>query len=313
MLDEILNNFPLYKISILKKLLIDDDVWFQKSKSQNFLIDKNYIIKIFKVLSEYKSKNYLEIGGGSGNISIILLILAEKFEIIELDRYFYQLLSYIFNGKEIQSVNIIKILSDFSSKIRNYIKTQNKKVSIINDDFLNFEISQNIENDKFEDNKFIVFGNIPYNISTKILIKLSKMKKQIDKIFLTTQKEYFQRLEGKEEKSFLTIFSSYHFETTKLFDIPPSAFYPEPKVKSSFFMLTPKENFFKKDEEEFFKFVSKSFSNKRKKLINNFKEDEDIFIKLKQILLDEKIDLDIRAESLELQNFINIFKKLNHL
>lgn len=303
---EIYKDFPLYKISVLKSLLDEDKVWFQKSKSQNFLVDKNYINKIFDSMVQFKDRNFMEIGGGSGNISLILAILAKRLRIFEIDRYFSSLLSYIFGFINSQHEGFEKYLSKYVFHLKNFLKDNNKEIEVINKDFLE------INNDVFkDDNKYIIFGNIPYNISTQIIIKISKIKSNLESIFMTTQKEYFERITGKTEKSFFTIFCQYHFEIKKIFDIPPTAFYPKPKIYSTFFMLSPKKiDLNLEDEIRFFSFVSKCFSNKRKILLNNFKENEIQCNKLKDILNMKKLNLNLRAEELSLNQFQEIFTLL---
>lgn len=300
---EIYKDFPLYKISVLKSMLDEDKVWFQKSKSQNFLVDKNYINKIFDSLSQFKDRNFIEIGGGSGNISLILAILAKKLKIFEIDRYFASLLSYIFSINNTQYLGFEKYLGQYVINFQNFLQDNNKKIEVIDTDFLK------VNNDVFkDDSKYIIFGNIPYNISTQIIIKISKIKSNMESIFMTTQKEYFERLLGKTEKSFFTIFCQYHFEIKKIFDIPPSAFYPKPKIYSTFFKLSPKNNNLNfEDEISFFSFVSKSFSNKRKLLLNNFKENEIQYNKIKDILNMKKLNLNLRAEELTLNQFLEMF------
>ncbi|MFN3411588.1 MAG: 16S rRNA (adenine(1518)-N(6)/adenine(1519)-N(6))-dimethyltransferase RsmA [Exilispira sp.] len=303
MIEEIFNNFPFYKLSILKNLLIEDQIWFKKSRSQNFLIDKNYIKKIYYAMLEDKGKSFIEIGGGSGNISVVLCTLAKKLIVIEIDKYFYQLLNKIFSLSAGFSNSISNYLYQFSKDLQIYTKDNSKEIYILNEDFLIMDFSKFLK-----DEKYVFFGNIPYNISTSIIMKLVKLKENIDKIYLTTQKEYYERLNGKNEKSFLTIYLSYHFIIRKLFDIPSSSFYPVPKVNSTFFYLLPKKSYYSLENERiFFDFVSKSFSKKRKKLLNNFKDDKNYYSVLIDIFQSEKINENIRAEDLTLEDFIKIF------
>jgi len=286
-------------------MLKEDEIWFSKAKSQNFLVDKNYVMKISEALKFYNNNDFIEIGGGSGNISIILAHLSKNLTIIELDNYFSSILSYIFTKENNSNYSFSEFLSDFKNEMIKYLDENSKKVKVQNENYLNFHFDFTINK------KPIIFGNIPYNISTPILTKLSKEKKIFEAVFLTTQKEYFERLVGKTEKSFLTLFADYHFDILKLFDIPSTAFFPQPKVNSTFFKLTPKNSYFDlKMENDFFSFVSKSFSNKRKKLLNNFKEDKILYEKLIKIFSDEKIDFNIRAEEFNLNDFMKIFSRL---
>jgi 16S rRNA (adenine1518-N6/adenine1519-N6)-dimethyltransferase len=324
LIEYVIANFPFYKVVILKDLLIKDNIWFSKSKSQNFLVDKNYIKKFYNIISQFKGANFIEIGGGSGNLSIILSIIAKELVIVELDRYFSRLLSKIFDIDEFEdnkfnfsnndNIFLCDIDKSFIDEFQSYLNRENKKIKVINRDFLSIDFIQEkiFENNKNKE-KSILFGNIPYNISSQIIIKISKYKEIFNRVFLTTQKEYFERLTGKFEKSFITIFSQYHFEINKLFDIPANAFYPKPKINSTFFCMIPKERIFDKNEEkEFFDFVSQSFANKRKKFLNNFKDNSHIYAILSLILEKENLDINIRAEDFDLEDFIKIFKLLKY-
>lgn len=335
----ILSSYPFHKVSFLKELLKKDNIWFNKLKSQNFLIDKNYIKKIYNILQEYEGRKFLEIGGGSGNVSIVLVLIAKELAIVELDKYFSKLLFKIFcesalniedKIKNYNNLNDNKIERNYDNsknqnaydfnflmnsekdslkKISEYILNKSKKIYVFNEDFLSFDLYK-----FYNEEKLIIFGNIPYNISTKIIMKIVEFKDIIDFAFLTTQKEYFERLLGKFEKSFFTIYTQYHFELNKFFDIPSNAFFPKPEVNSTFFSLKPKKKNYDKDiEKEFFEFVSKSFSNKRKKLLNNFKNDESIYTKLLSIFEKENINKNSRAEEFNLNDFIKIFNHLRSL
>ncbi|NLJ05999.1 MAG: hypothetical protein GX435_09930 [Exilispira sp.] len=338
---EIIESYPFYKVFFLKEFLTNNNVWFRKSKGQNFLIDKNYVYKFFDEISKYQNEDIIEIGGGSGNLSILLSFIAKNLFIFEIDSFFASILRIIFDGKDTWIGREKKdpdLANDYMLSLKekfNDFRIENKcKIEILQQDFISFFdffIENQIEKSNFE--KFVIVGNIPYNISTQILTKISKNKDITTIIYLTTQKEYFVRISGKENRSFLTIFADYHFIIDKIFDLPPSAFYPKPEVESTFFSLKPKRSIFDDyNEKLFFKFVSKAFSSKRKMLINNFSKmnkmsrtnesritesnligsEDEIFSyeNVRNALNAANISLFARAEELGLEQFITIFRKL---
>lgn len=238
--------------------------------------------------------------------------------------------AYLFAFLKIDE-DLLKKYEVFINFFKDYININNTKVKIIKLDFLKYNFGK-------KNKKFKIFGNIPYNISSSIIKKIAKNSSYLQYAILTTQKEYFERLnsipgEKNAEISFLTVFVNYHFKIEKLMDIKKSSFYPVPEVNSTVFCLKPDNKFgkifprmssfnskdyylkvplvvfvlksnyniifennveLKKDkdrkektfkevfseidifklivEDEFFKFVSFCFSNKRKKLLNSVKQ-----------------------------------------
>ena len=188
----------------------------KKSLGQNFLIDQNIINKIVNLVN-IKNKNILEIGPGTGNLTLKLLNqLPKKLTVVEKDY-----------------------------KLANHLKKNlGTKISIINDDILKLD-ENNIENDRL-----IVFGNLPYNISTEILCKwILDMKDQnfwFEYLILMFQKEVADRILSKSNsKNYgrLTILSNWRLNIKKICDINPSSFFPKPKIDSTLLFFEPKKNF----------------------------------------------------------------------
>ena len=317
-IEEIFKSYPFYSKNRINTFFNNNDVWFRKSLGQNFLIDKNIIRKIYNTLIEYKKdyKNFkiIEIGGGLGNISIILSNLCKNLFIIEIDKFYSSILKNIFE-KNINSYDC--------------------NIKIIDKDLFDVDFENEIFKNNLTNENFIIFGAIPYNISSKIIELISKLKNNILLSFLIVQKEYYERIDifnrisninrrkNKEDKpSYLTIFVNYHFEINKLFHISKNSFYPIPKVDSTAFILKPKKSLLnKEDEKKFFEFVSFCFSNKRKLILNS----------IKNYLIINKIDIDInhilkrkeleniknwsssRAEDLILNEWIELFKIISKI
>ena len=189
----------------------------KKSLGQNFLIDKNIINKIVAVANIQPYDNILEIGPGTGNLTeYILNKKPKKIFVIEKDERLVKLLSERFNNQ----------------------------ITIINEDIL--KISENsISNDEL-----IVFGNLPYNISTKILSKWivgTYNKKWYKNLILMFQKEVADRILAKtNSKSYgrLTILANWKLDVEKIIDVSAYCFSPRPKVESSLLKFTTKKKYF---------------------------------------------------------------------
>ena len=221
----------------------------KKSLSQNFLIDKNISNKIIDHIN-VKNKKVLEIGPGYGFLTDnILERNPKKIFLVEKD------------------YNLIKFLSE---KYKN-----NKKIKIIGDDIL----KTNLENFK----NLIIVSNLPYNISSKVILYLLKFNKNIDEMLFMIQKEMSIKFDYNIPKmnkyKFLTKISS---DYTRCFDVSSKVFFPKPKVKSSIvrFKLKNKEINF----EKAYYFSSKIFKNIRKKINNNIK------LNSKNKLLEKRVD-----------------------
>lgn len=210
----------------------------KKSLSQNFLVNKFVIKKILESINIKKDDVILEIGAGDGAISNFLSKLSNNIFLIELDK------------------NLINNLNSNSNL---------KDVKIYNDDILKFDF--NIFFEKFS--KIRLIGNIPYKISSKILLKLVDIRSNLSDVYFVVQKELADRF-IKNDCNVLVLMVSYYFKIEKLFDIDSSSFYPIPKVDSAFIRFIPYKN--KKNILNYFnfRFIVKSFLNKRRKIILKF-------------------------------------------
>jgi len=195
----------------------------KKSLGQNFLIDEN-ILNIITELGNINNEDLvLEVGPGTGNLTQKILEKKPKsFTIIEKD----------------------KKLVDFLKK------KFNKKIDIINEDMLKFSYEKNLNK------RIIVFGNLPYNISTQILskwIKIKKLENFYKKFILMFQKEVADRIIAKDNsKNYgrLSIISNWKMNVKKIMDIDPKSFKPIPKVKSSILTFEPKKIIIKSKMEK---------------------------------------------------------------
>ncbi len=220
----------------------------KKSLGQNFLIDKNVIRKIIN-LAQIENKNILEIGPGKGALTEeILLRKPKSLIVVEKDKNL-----------------AIELRNKFSS---------NKLIKIFNNDILKF----NLENVITKNLK--VFGNLPYNISSQILVKILKLNSlssKIDDLIFMFQKELGEKIIGKfPSKNYgrLSIISGYKLNILEKFIISSNCFFPKPKVNSMIIHFKPKiKNLYKINKiNNLEKITNLLFSNKRKMINKNIKK-----------------------------------------
>ena len=259
----------------------------KKSLGQNFLIDQNIIKKIINITSINKQKNVLEIGPGTGNLTKrILEMNPKKFFAVEKDKNLFNQLDKTYNN--------------------------NDNIELINGDILKILNNNNLENN------MIVFGNLPYNISTQILISLlltNKWPPWYQTLILMFQKEVAQRIIAKKNtKEFgrLSVISNWRMDIKKHFNVSKNCFSPKPKIDSSVLSFEPKkENKFKiKNPKNLEKVTRILFSNRRKIINKNF-----LFLfKNKTFIADElNIDLKKRPGELSNEDYYNITMKYEEL
>jgi 16S rRNA (adenine1518-N6/adenine1519-N6)-dimethyltransferase len=220
----------------------------KKSLGQNFLFDKNIIKKIINLV-EIEKKNIIEIGPGEGALTDEIIKQKPKLVYcIEKD--------------------------NFLSKKLNIKYSQNKNVQIINADILKFNL------EKLKIDNSIIFGNLPYNISSQILVKILNFKKwppnYSDVIFMF-QKELGEKILGKfQTKNYgrISILSNYRLLPKTKFIVSPNCFFPKPKVDSIIIHFKPKlKNFSNiKNMQNLEKVTNILFSNKRKIIKKNIKK-----------------------------------------
>ena len=256
---------------------------FQKAKKslgQNFLIDNNIINKIIKIGNIDKNKTIVEIGCGYGNLTKAIASLEpKKIFAIEKDK---------------------KLALLLRKKFENY-----NNIKIINNDILNI-----IEENNFGQN-IIVFGNLPYNVSTKILASLILLKKWppwYETLILMFQKEVAERIVAKtntKEFSRLTVLSNWRLEIKKHFNVSNNCFFPKPKISSTVLSFKPKKNsqFNLKNPNNLEKVTRTLFSNRRKMINKNFNK---LFYQNKSLTKNLKINLNKRPEELSNEMFYKI-------
>ena len=259
----------------------------KKSLGQNFLFDKNIISKIVNIANISKEKTVVDIGAGQGSLTNeIALYKPKKILAIEKDK------------------KLVAILNKNFSQFDN--------VQIINKDILNTIKDLN------RNKNVIVFGNLPYNISTKILTSLIMLKKWppwYDILILMFQKEVADRILAKSKtKEFnrLSVLSNWRLDIKKHFDVSNNCFFPKPKISSTVLSFKPKKNnqYELKNPKSLETVTRILFSNRRKMINKNFNK---LFRNNKSIVNRLKINLKNRPEELSNDMFYNIARLYEEL
>ena len=251
----------------------------KKSLGQNFLSDNNIIKKIVN-LTEISNRNILEIGPGKGALTDEILKRNPK------------------------SLLLIEKDSLISQDLKKKYKL-NKKVKVFNQDVLNFDIEKKIRE------KTIIFGNLPYNISSQILVKIIKFHswppEYTDVVFMF-QKEMADRIIGKfntTKYGRLSIITNYRLKIFHKFNVSPNCFFPKPRVNSTVILFKPKKNISNniKKLENLEKITNIFFSNKRKMINKSMKKifNKDIY---KGVM--KNIDLKCRPSDLKPEKYYEI-------
>ena len=255
----------------------------KKSLGQNFLVDKKILKKIADS-TEIENKIVLEIGPGTGNLTTFILNKKPKKLIaIEKDNELAELLKKKFQNK----------------------------LTIINEDVLN------IDETLLEKENIVVFGNLPYNISTEILNKwIINLKDNFwfQSLVLMFQKEVADRIIAKINTPHygrLTIISNWKLNVKKICDIKPEAFSPKPKIESSLLFFYPKNNFIKINNPNNLEKVTRIFFNQRRKMLK--KPFNQLFNGNQSVLNKLKIDLNLRPQNLDLDTYYKLAHEYENL
>ena len=259
------------------------DIKAKKSLGQNFLIDRNVLEQIVDTVDIF-NKEVLEIGPGSGNLTtFILKKKPKKIYVIEKDDNLSSLLEEKFYNE----------------------------IIVINEDVLK------ISEDKISNEKLIVFGNLPYNISTEILSKwIINLKKDFwfESLILMFQKEVADRIIAKFNTSKygrLSILSNWKLNIEKIIDIKPESFSPRPKIDSSLLLFTPKYNFFELENPKNLEMMTRVFFSQRRKMLK--KHFNQVFQNAKDISEKLEIDLNLRPQNLEPEVYFKLVKEFEKL
>ena len=242
----------------------------KKSLGQNFLIDKEIINLIVETGNVKKNDLVLEVGPGKGNLTEKILEKSPKeLIVIEKDSRFTEHLN-----------------SRFGERIR-----------IIHEDMMKYSF------DSFSEKNIIVFGNLPYNISTQILVKWIKMKNLNNfckKFILMFQKEVAERIIANvNTKNYgrISILSNWKLNIEKIVDIYPSSFTPKPKVDSTLLVFTPKNEFYNLKNSKNLEYITNIFFSQKRKMIK--KPLKFLFKNYEEISKELSLNLEHRPQNLD--------------
>jgi 16S rRNA (adenine1518-N6/adenine1519-N6)-dimethyltransferase len=250
----------------------------KKSFGQNFLVDTNYVEKIVKALDLDPGETVIEIGPGRGALTERLTELAQKVIAIELDR------------------DMVKVL--------NYKFANNTNLEVLQADVLSVDFGKFVSSDR----QAKLVANLPYYISTAVLQRLAEQTSAFSEMVLMFQREVVDRitaLPGDKNRGFLTVIVEAYLSVEKLFDVPPTAFRPVPKVWSSVVRITPREAD-RPVNAPFTSLVSSAFSHKRKTILNNLKS---LYPNAEEILRAAGVEPKRRAETLTNQEWRELLDK----
>lgn len=258
---------------------------FKKKYGQNFIIDENIINKIINSSDIDENTLVIEVGPGAGSLTEKLVEKAGFVLCYEIDKTLKPILENTLNDV--------------------------KNAKVIFEDFLKADIKKPLKEFKYE--KVYVVSNLPYYITTPIIMKLIDDQINPQKIIVMVQKEVgnrFKALPNTKDYSSLSIFLNYYFDVSKIMDVSRNVFLPKPNVDSIVIEMKEKKcKYNVKNEEIFFKIVRDSFKQKRKTIKNNLKEYD--LDKIEEVLKKYGFSLDSRAEQIPTEVFIEIVNMLD--
>lgn len=273
------------------KIMKQFNIRANKNLGQNFLINQEVLDNIIDKSEIIEDDMVIEIGPGLGTLTNELLKKAGKVICVELDS---------------------KMISILKERFRN-----NEKLEIINDDILKVNlkkiIEENKESGKIKNVKIV--ANLPYYITTPIIMKLLEEKLDIECITVMMQKEVAERLievPGGKNTGAITYTVYYYCDSEKIMEVPNSSFIPEPDVTSEVIKMNLRKNPVVQldDPKVMFMIIKSAFMQRRKTLLNALTNSKVFLSKQEgiEILNSLKLDEDVRAEKLSIQDFADIAK-----
>ena len=278
---------PQNTIEVLQKYRFN----FQKKFGQNFLIDTHVLDKIIDASGVTEDDFVLEIGPGIGTMTQYLCERAREVVAVEIDK------------------NLIPILSD---TLKNY-----SNVTVINEDILKLDICKLAE-EKNQGKPIKVVANLPYYITTPIIMGLFESHVPIDSITTMVQKEVAERMQegpGSKEYGALSLAVQYYAKPEIVANVPPNCFMPRPNVGSAVIRLTRHEKppVEVEDEKLMFRIIRASFNQRRKTLANGLNNSPEIHLP-KEVIQESIVSLgvpeNIRGEALSLEQFAELSNEI---
>lgn len=277
---------PIATLTRTNEILTEYGLSAKKNFGQNFIIDPTVVEKIAKNALLDKETAVIEIGPGIGALSE------------QLAKYAKTVISY-----EIDT-DLIEVLSHVLKEVEN--------VEIIHQDFLTVDLNEIVKNLRKTHKKVVLCSNLPYYITTSILLKVFQCEEKIEAITVMMQKEvadhFFLQPQSRDYGAINIIMES-GFAVERVMKIPRTVFDPKPNVESAVLRFTAKENRApSRKRERFFELVKACFKQRRKSLLNNYENYLHDREMAKKILVAANLDTSLRAEALSLEQFLNLFE-----
>ena len=267
----------------VKKILEQNDIIVKKQYGQNFLLDDNILKNIVKSAELKKDTNVIEIGPGLG---------------------------FLTNYLQQATTNVL--CYEIDEQMVEHLNELNYNISIINDDFLKRNLNKDFKNIFDNSNNITLVANLPYYITTPILLKVLEETTRIDKMIVMMQTEVAKRLCGKpstKDYNALSVLIQYFTNPRIIFNVSPKSFFPEPNVESSVVMIEKKEEPLLEVEnlDFFLKFNRNIFAQRRKTLYNNIQKaynyDKGL---IKKIIKENSLDESVRSEELDVSQIVKL-------
>ena len=260
----------------------------RKRFGQNFLVDRNVLNKILDAADIHEGDAVLEVGPGAGTLTLALAERGAKVIAVEVDR------------------DLVAILSEVAPD-----------AEIINADILGLNLPQFLR-DHFGESKVKVLGNLPYYITSPIIVEMLTAGSQIERIVLMVQKEVAVRLgacPGTKDFGSMSVFVQYYSEVEIIAHVSRNVFLPPPDVSSAIVRLTPRERppVDVPSDELFFDVVHCAFGQRRKTLLNSLSDCQALGLtkeQVSQVLHAARIEPSRRAETLSLEEFASISRAI---
>lgn len=267
----------------VKKILEQNDIIVKKQYGQNFLLDDNILKNIVKSAELKKDTNVIEIGPGLG---------------------------FLTNYLQQATTNVL--CYEIDEQMVEHLNELNYNISIINDDFLKRNLNKDFKNIFDNSSNITLVANLPYYITTPILLKVLEETTRIDKMIVMMQTEVAKRLCGKpstKDYNALSVLIQYFTNPRIIFNVSPKSFFPEPNVESSVVMIEKKEEPLLEVEnlDFFLKFNRNIFAQRRKTLYNNIQKaynyDKGL---IKKIIKENNLDESVRSEELDVSQIVKL-------
>ena len=284
-------NYTLTDISTIKKVMGENGVTFSKGLGQNFLVNPTVCPRMADAVRESTDGKIgvLEIGAGVGVLTKELLERCEKVVCVELD------------------TRLFPVLDDTLSGYNN--------LTLINADILKVDLAKVIK-EHFDGMEIFVCANLPYYITSPVIMRLLEEKLPFKKIIVMVQKEAGDRLcakVGTRESGAVTVAVNYYAKARKLFDVSRGSFMPSPNVDSCVIELdlTQKGDYKVLDEKLFFKMIKSAFAQRRKTILNSISSGMGIDkAKLSQAIENAGLSQTARAEALTMEELTDLSNKI---